>query len=77
MQDPLAFAQQNTTRITQLLNVADLALLPFNKVQADLSIKVQADLKAALEADDPWKRYWGLIACSVFGDEAMDFKNLF
>ncbi|NBC65964.1 MAG: hypothetical protein GVY07_09960 [Bacteroidetes bacterium] len=27
-------------------------------------------MKQALEADDPLKRYWALISCSVFGEEA-------
>ncbi len=66
VQDPLSFARQNTTRITHLLDVADLALLPFSEARAGL--------ESALKADDPWKRYWALIACSVFGDEAMELE---
>ncbi len=67
VQDPLAFARQNTTRITQLLDVADLVLRPFGKAKADL--------ETALEADDPWKRYWALIVCSVFGKEAAELQT--
>lgn len=66
IQDPLFFGQQNTTRITQLLEVADLVFLTFDVAQAKL--------QAALESGDPWKRYWGLIACSVFGEQAYEFK---
>ena len=65
VQDPKAFAQQNTTRITELLNVADLALRPFEEARGEL--------EAALEADDPWKRYWALIVCSGFGEAAAGF----
>lgn len=67
VQDPLSFGQKNTTRITQLLDVADLVLFSFDDVQA----KIQA----ALESDDPWKQYWGLVACSVFGEQANAFKS--
>ncbi len=66
VQDPLAFGRQNTTRITKLLNVADLALLSFDEARPDLL--------AALAADDPWMRYWALVACSVFGREASELK---
>jgi arylsulfatase A-like enzyme len=67
VQDPLSFGQQNTTRITQLLDVADLVLFSFDEAQEKL--------QAALESDDPWKRYWGLVVCSVFGEEANLFKS--
>lgn len=62
VKDPLGFSQRNTNRITQLLDVADLVLQPFNKVREEL--------EDALQSDDPWKRYWALITCSVFGDQA-------
>jgi arylsulfatase A-like enzyme len=67
VQDPLTFGQKNTTRITHLLNIADLSLLPFEEARAEL--------KKALEADDPWERYWGLVAASAFGKQAMEFVS--
>jgi hypothetical protein len=33
------------------------------------------DIESALNSPDPWKRYWGLIACSSFGQEALEFVN--
>jgi hypothetical protein len=67
VQDPLAFAQANTNRITGLLNVADLALLSFGQARDKL--------ERALEADDPWMRYWGLVADTVFGEQAREFAS--
>lgn len=62
VQDPLAFGQQNNARITQLLNVADLALLSFEEARSGL--------ESALAAEDPWMRYWALTVCTVFGRKA-------
>ncbi|MCC5906919.1 MAG: sulfatase [Balneolaceae bacterium] len=66
VKDPLSFSRQNTTRITQLLEVADLALLSFDEARVKLG--------SALESKDPWKQYWGLVVCSVFGEQAYEFK---
>lgn len=67
LKDPLAFGQNNTTRITLLLNIADLTLLPFEQARSELG--------AALESDDPLKRYWALVAASTFGDQAQMFAS--
>ncbi len=65
--EPLAFGQRNTTRVGELLKVADLALLPFDEARTGIV--------AALEADDPWKCFWALIACSRFGAEAGEMES--
>lgn len=62
VQDPLGFSQENSNRVTRLLNVADLVLHPFGEVRKEL--------EEVLQSDDPLERYWGLIACSVFGEKA-------
>lgn len=62
VQDPLSFSKENSNRVTRLLNVADLVMHPFEEVRKEL--------EEALQADDPLERYWGLIACSVFGKKA-------
>ena len=67
VEEPVAFGQRNTTRVTGLLNVADLALLSFDEARTGI--------EAALEADDPWKRFWALIACSRFGAEAVEMES--
>jgi hypothetical protein len=62
MGDPVAFGKQHAEQIAQLVDIADLALLPFDQAAAELA--------AALRCDDPWKRYWALIASSCFGEQA-------
>ena len=32
--------------------------------------EAQDKIKQALADENPWKGYWGLIACSSFGEEA-------
>jgi hypothetical protein len=52
--------------ISELKEIADLSLLPFDQARIGLDI--------ALNSDHPTKVYWGLIVCSCFGEEASDFK---
>lgn len=66
-QNPLAFAQKNTTRITRLLDVADLALLPFEEAEQEL--------REALRSNDPWVLYWALTAACVFGEQAAGLQS--
>jgi arylsulfatase A-like enzyme len=63
MQNPVEFGQQNQASIAELIDTVNLALLPFTEAQPQL--------KAALTSDDPWVRYWAVVACSSFGKEAM------
>lgn len=65
VQAPNTFAKVNRERIGQLIDVVDLSLRPF----ADAKNRINQ----ALSSDDPVKRYWALIACSTFADEAMYF----
>jgi len=66
--NPLEFARKNTTRITKLLNVAELSLLSFKEARAPL--------KVALLAEDPMKRYWALVAASHFSEQAKEFTSI-
>jgi arylsulfatase A-like enzyme len=68
MNDPVAFGKQHAGEIAQLVDVADLALLPFDEAAAGLA--------AALQSDHPWKRYWALIVCSCFGERAKSFADV-
>jgi len=63
--NPVAFGQKSKTNIAELIAIADLQLLPFSKAKKEI--------KKALKSSDPWKRYWGLIACSSFGENAKSF----
>lgn len=63
--NPIQFGQQHKAEITTLIEVADLSLLPYQKAKKGI--------KKALKSDNPWQRYWGLIACSSFGNQANKF----
>ncbi|MEO1013472.1 MAG: sulfatase [Bacteroidota bacterium] len=63
--DPVDFGQRNKTEIAELVAIADLTLEPFRIVEKDI--------EEALTSDNPWKRYWGLVACSTFGKKASPF----
>jgi HEAT repeat protein len=62
LNNPVDFGKQHAEEIAQLIDIADLALLPFDQAADRLA--------AALRSDNPWKRYWALIASSCFGEQA-------
>jgi len=63
--NPVASGQQRQAEIAALIDIANLSLLPFEKASPGIA--------AALQADNIWKRYWGLIVCSCFGKQAAGF----
>ena len=63
----LAYAQKNKNKIVRLMEIADLQLLPFKMANGKI--------KQALSADCPLERYWGLIVCSAFGEQASVFYS--
>jgi arylsulfatase A-like enzyme len=62
LDDGIAFGQAHKKDIDQLVDIADLSLLPF----AD----ARPALEKALGSEKAWERYWALIACSCFGKDA-------
>lgn len=64
-EDPVEYGRKNSERIAGLVDIADLSLLPFEQAKAGI--------QKALNSDDPWARYWGLIACSSFYEKAKSF----
>jgi hypothetical protein len=60
--DPVGFGQKHRKEISRLVQIADLSLLPFEDARAEL--------ERALAADNPWERYWALIAGTCFGHQA-------
>ncbi len=62
LNDPLAFGQVHQQRIAELVDVADLALLPFEQAESEL--------EAAMGSDDPFQRQWAFTVCAVFGEKA-------
>jgi arylsulfatase A-like enzyme len=66
--NPVEFGQTNKASIGELIDTVNLALLPLSESEAKL--------KAALGSDDPWTRYWALVACSSYGKEASSLLPL-
>jgi arylsulfatase A-like enzyme len=64
---PVVFGEANRERIAGLIDIADLMCLPYTDAKAGL--------EKALSSHDAVERYWGLIACSVFQEEAVDFAD--
>lgn len=62
---PVLFGQQHQEEIGQLVDIADLELLPF--------AQAREGIQQALDSEDPQHNYWGLIVCSAFGKEAEEF----
>lgn len=66
--NPVNFGQSHKKDITKYIKTANLALVNFDKAKAKL--------EKSLNSNDPWVRYWALIACSSFGDTAKDFSYI-
>lgn len=64
--NPSAFGQSHRAEIARLVDIADLSLQPLKRAKAELS--------KALDSEFAVERYWGLIVCSCFGEEAKDFE---
>lgn len=62
---PVEFGRRTAGRIAELVDIADLALLPYAQAREGIA--------AALRSRDPFARYWGLIVCSCFGEAASEF----
>lgn len=65
---PVVFGQSHADRIAQLIDTADLSLLPFSEARESLA--------AALASDDWMQRYWALIACLCHGEPANELVPL-
>ena len=61
MDNPVAFGQAHRAEISELVDTADLALLPLSKAEPKL--------RAALQSDRPMVRYWAAMVCTAFGDK--------
>ena len=65
--DVVGMLEENRVRISRLAAIADLQLSPFPEARSRID--------HALNAKDPMERYWGLITCSAFGEQAGDFSE--
>ncbi|SHK67996.1 Arylsulfatase A [Reichenbachiella agariperforans] len=61
--NPVAFGQTHQSDIKKYAQIADLSLQSFDDAKAKLI--------TALSSSDPWERYWALMTCSSFGQQAM------
>jgi uncharacterized sulfatase len=67
LQNPLAFGENNSEEISKLVDVADLALLSFQKVEPKLA-KIFQDGR-------DWEKYWACLVCSQFEQEAKSLSS--
>ena len=63
--DGAAFGQKHQVDIAMLVDLIDHQLSPYDTARKHIA--------SALRSDNPWRRYWGLILCSTFGEEAAEF----
>ncbi|MEM7232259.1 MAG: sulfatase [Planctomycetota bacterium] len=61
------FGQERKSEIAQLADTADLALKSFGDASAPIA--------AALASENPWIRYWGVIAATCHGKDALSLKG--
>ncbi|WP_139956967.1 sulfatase-like hydrolase/transferase [Flavicella sediminum] len=66
-ENPVAFGQKHKKDIKTYLKTSNLMLLDFDKAKSKL--------QKALQANDPWVRYWALISASAFGTEAKELAS--
>ncbi|MEX0320846.1 MAG: sulfatase-like hydrolase/transferase [Puniceicoccaceae bacterium] len=66
--DPVAYGQLHKSEIAEMVRIADFSLSPFSGEKGRL--------RKALSSDNPHFRYWALIACSTFGEEADSLARL-
>ncbi|HEY5653711.1 MAG TPA: sulfatase [Pontiella sp.] len=65
--NPSQFAKEHKQEIEKLIDIADLSLKAFPEAEQQIG--------RALESENPWERYWGLITCSSFGEQASPFYS--
>ncbi|TWT57040.1 Arylsulfatase [Thalassoglobus neptunius] len=63
--NPTQFGKEHQKEIAKLVEIADLSLVPFDEARRGL--------RRALQSENPWERYWGLISCTVHGEAAKRF----
>jgi len=65
--NPVKFGQEHKKEILNYINIADLSLADFNVAKPQM--------EKALNSNDSWERYWGLIVCTSFGKQAIGFEE--
>lgn len=67
MENPVAYGQENETRIAKMIEIADLMLEPYDKIRGQL--------ERTLNSSDEAHRYWAATVCAAFGKEASDLAD--
>jgi len=67
LNDIVGYSEKNKDLIKRLIEISDLQLYDYNEVSSQI--------KDALTDNNPWVRYWGLIVCSTFGNQALENKD--
>ena len=62
LEDGIAFGKKHGREIGELVDIADLALIPFTQSEKELSM--------AMKSENPWKRYWACISATLHGKQA-------
>jgi hypothetical protein len=65
--NPVEFGKAHREYIAGLVDIADLSLLLYEQAKDGIG--------EALNSEDAWERYWGLIVCSSFGSDAAEFYD--
>lgn len=63
-ENPVAFGQTHKLDIEEYIKIANLQLIDFATAKPEIEM--------ALKSEDTWKRYWGIIVCSRFVEEAKE-----
>lgn len=66
--NPVQFGLEHQQDIEQYIDIANLSLLDFEQAKSQIV--------ASLKSEDPWARYWALIACSSFGEKATELADI-
>lgn len=61
----VAFGRKNKEQIAAFIDIADLQLRAFPEAKGQIA--------QALQSKQPQERYWGLITCAAFGEQASPF----
>lgn len=64
LQDIVGYSEKNKDLIKRLIETSNLSLYDYDEVSSKL--------KDALNDDNPWVRYWGVIVNSIFGNKALE-----
>lgn len=63
--NPTAYGQAHSGEITRYIDTVNLALQPTAEALPMLQMALDPE-----QEEDPWVRYWALVACSTMGDKA-------